>query len=274
MKGVKTIDEITLSTPFGSPSDSYLIAEVEGVKVAFLPRHGKGHRITPTEVNSRANIFGFKMLGVEWLISASACGSLKEEIVPGQIVLMDQIIDRTRGTRPNTFFSDGIVGHVQFADPICPQLRSLLAEGCKEAEIPFHDGGTLVCMEGPAFSTRAESHLYRSWGCDIIGMTALPEAKLAREAEMSYATIAMATDYDCWRDEGADVDVADIVRILGENVDKAQKIIKHSVGRIIEAGPSPQSDALRYAIMTDPRKAPSKQVEKLRPIIGKYFPQK
>jgi len=273
MAGVEVVAERELTTPFGPPSAPYTIVRIAGTEVAFLPRHGRGHVTSPSEVNSRANIFGFKTLGVEWLISVSACGSLKEEIAPGHFVFMDQIIDRTRAGRPATFFGGGLVGHVQFADPICPTLRKLLVAAARAAGITHHDGGTMVCMEGPAFSTRAESHLYRSWGCAIVGMTALPEAKLAREAEMSYATIAMATDYDCWRAHDADVDVADILRIIRENVNKAQEVIRRVVPRLLATGPSPQADALKFALITDRGRVPKNLIEKLRPIVGKYFPE-
>ncbi|HEY5512672.1 MAG TPA: S-methyl-5'-thioadenosine phosphorylase, partial [Geomonas sp.] len=205
MEGMTGIEQVTVDTPFGRPSDEYVTGMLDGVQMVFLPRHGKGHRFAPSEVNYRANIYGMKKLGVSRIISVSAVGSLREEIVPGHIVIPDQFIDRTRGTRKDTFFGNGVVGHVQFADPVCAELSAQLFAAAGEVGATVHRGGTYVCMEGPAFSTRAESHLYRSFGASIIGMTNLTEAKLAREAEICYGVIALSTDYDCWHDSHADV---------------------------------------------------------------------
>ena len=199
MEGLEAVQTVSVTTPFGDPSDSFIVGRLEGVKIAFLPRHGKGHRIQPSSLNFRANIFGMKKLGVQWIIGVSAVGSMKESIHPGDMVIPNQFIDQTKG-RPSTFFSDGIVGHVSFADPVCPVLGSILQEAGKEVGATIHKNGTYLCIEGPQFSTRAESKLYRTWGVDIIGMTNLPEAKLAREAEICYSTIAFATDYDCWHE--------------------------------------------------------------------------
>ncbi|MEE8209391.1 MAG: S-methyl-5'-thioadenosine phosphorylase, partial [bacterium] len=206
MEGLRAKEEVEVDTPYGAPSDSYLTGELGGVSMVFLPRHGHGHRILPTHLNSRANIFGMKKLGVEWIISVSAVGSMREEIEPGHIVIIDQFFDRTR-ERPSTFFGDGVAGHITFADPVCPILRSVLLEAARAAGATVHDGGTYVCIEGPQFSTRAESKVFRSWGVDVIGMTTLPEARLAREAEICYATIALCTDYDCWHEGEEDVTI-------------------------------------------------------------------
>src|SRR5512141_2310634 len=219
MEGMTDIAHVTVNTPFGNPSDEYVTGTLEGVRMVFLPRHGKGHRLLPSEVNYRANIYGMKSLGVQRIISVSAVGSMKEEIVPGHIVIPDQFIDRTKGIRKDTFFGNGIVGHVQFADPVCADLSAVLFEAAREAGATVHRGGAYVCMEGPAFSTRAESHLYRSWGGDVIGMTNLQEAKLAREAEICYATLAMATDYDCWHLEEEAVTVEAVIARLSQNAE-------------------------------------------------------
>jgi 5'-methylthioadenosine phosphorylase len=272
MDGLINIREERVETPFGDPSDAYIIGELEGtgVEMVFLPRHGRGHRLNPSEVPYRANIFGMKVLGVSWIISVSAVGSLQEEVVPGHVVIIDQFIDRTKG-RASTFFEDGIVAHISFGDPICGTLRGMLLEAANAAGATTHDGGTYVCMEGPAFSTRAESNLYRSWGARVIGMTNLPEAKLAREAEISYATLAMSTDYDCWHEGHDDVTVEQVIAVVMANVTLAKNIIANAVPRIAaHEGPAPASDAVKGAIMTAPDAIPESQKLALAPLIGRY----
>jgi 5'-methylthioadenosine phosphorylase len=253
MEGLIPIAEEVLDTPFGAPSGPYLIgrfADHPNVELVFLPRHGQNHQFNPSEVNYRANIFGMKQLGVSWIISVSAVGSLKEEIVPGHVVVIDQFIDRTKH-RSATFFEGGLVAHVSFGDPVCGALRTYLLAAATEAGATVHDGGTYVCMEGPAFSTRAESNLYRSWGASVIGMTNLPEAKLAREASISYATLAMSTDYDCWREGHDDVTVEQVVKTLNDNGHLSQRIIKAAIPRIAaHDGPAPHHRALAGALLT------------------------
>lgn len=270
MSGVHKGEWITVPTPFGSPSDDYFVGEIDGVRMVFLPRHGRGHRILPSELNFRANIYGMKKLGVEHLIAVSAVGSLKKEIAPGDIVLPDQFIDRTRG-RSGTFFGRGIVAHVSFADPMCRELTQLLAEVGREVGVMIHHGGTYVCMEGPQFSTRAESALYRSWGAAIIGMTNLQEAKLAREAELCFATLALATDYDCWNTEHGDVVIEDVLAILSKNVTTAQTIIRNAVPRLSKTRDCACAHALKDAIITERSLIPSSVKQELSPIIGKYL---
>jgi 5'-methylthioadenosine phosphorylase len=274
MEGLIDLREERLTTPFGDPSDVYVIgrlADVPDTELVFLPRHGRGHRFNPSEVNYRANIFGMKMLGVSWIISVSAVGSLREEIVPGHVVVIDQFIDRTQH-RKATFFEGGVVAHVSFADPVCPTLREYLLAGARSAGATVHDGGTYVNMEGPAFSTRAESHLYRSWGAQVIGMTNLTEAKLAREAEISYATLAMATDYDCWHPHHDAVTVDQVVAVVVANVNLAKSIIKAIVPLVAaHPGPAPMSSAAAHATMTARAAIPAARIEALRPILGKYF---
>jgi 5'-methylthioadenosine phosphorylase len=270
MEGLEKIETVPLKTPFGDPSDSYVVGRLEGVKVAFLPRHGKGHRIAPSSLNYRANIYGMKKLGVEWIIGVSAVGSMKESIRPGNMVIPDQLIDRTVA-RPNTFFSDGIVGHVSFADPFCPVLSQILYEAGKEAGATVQKNGTYLCMEGPQFSTRAESTLYRSWGVDIIGMTNLPEAKLAREAEICYATMAFATDYDCWHQEAGDVSIGDVLRILAQSAKTAKTAIRRAVQMLPDRRVCVCSTALEHALITEKALIPEKTKKHLEPIIGKYI---
>lgn len=270
MSDVTQGEWVTVETPFGTPSDDYFVGELEGVRVVFLPRHGRGHRILPSELNFRANIFGMKKLGVEQLIAVSAVGSLKKEIAPGHLVIPDQFIDRTRG-RISTFFGRGIVAHVSFADPMCGMLSRLLAEVGRENGATIHAGGTYICMEGPQFSTRAESFLYRSWGADIIGMTNLQEAKLAREAEMCFATLALATDYDCWNTEAGDVVIEEILAILNKNVATAQQIIQRAAGRLPAARSCPCAHALENAIITDRAQIPAIIKQELGIIVGKYL---
>jgi len=242
--------------------------------MVFLPRHGRGHHLLPSEVNYRANIYGMKKLAVEQIISVSAVGSMKEKIVPGDIVIPDQFFDRTQGKRAATFFGNGIAGHVQFADPICSALAEILAESAVAVGATVHQGGTYLCIEGPNFSTRAESNIFRSWGVDIIGMTNLPEARLAREAEICYGTVALATDYDCWHDEHDDVSVESVIAIIKQNVATAREIIKTAVAGIVERRQQRDCDcaeALKFAIMTDKSLIPAEVKQALEPIIGKYL---
>ncbi len=269
MKALKKAKPVRVPTPFGRPSDPYTLGELEGRKVAFLARHGKGHRYLPSELNFRANIYGFKALGVERIISLSAVGSLKEELKPGDMALPLQFVDRTRG-RISTFFGDGVVAHVSFADPICADVADTLASSCQAAEIPFHYGGTYLCMEGPAFSTKAESHLYRSWGMDIIGMTNLQEAKLAREAEICYATLAMVTDYDCWHSGHDAVTVEQVISVLMQNAENAQRILREAVKRLPAARACKCGSALKHAILTDRKAIPTRAKKKFKLLIGKY----
>jgi 5'-methylthioadenosine phosphorylase len=271
MEGLAVIEEQTVTTPFGDPSDPYVIGEIDGTRVAFLSRHGKGHRYTPTEVNYRANIYGMKVLGVHTILSASAVGSMKEDYQPTDIVFPHQFIDRTRH-RADTFFGNGLVGHVAFADPICAAVSMAMGESAREAGARFHMGGTYVCMEGPQFSTRAESHLYRSWNADVIGMTNLTEAKLAREAEICYATMALVTDYDCWHPEHDDVDIEQILGYLRANAAMAQKILRLSIAKA--AGRKRDcacASALQFALLTDRAAIPAKTAKDLEPLIGKYM---
>jgi len=271
MEGMTDIKHVTVDTPFGRPSDEYITGMLDGVPMVFLPRHGKGHRFTPSEVNYRANIYGMKKLGVTRIISVSAVGSLKEEIVPGHIVIPDQFIDRTRGHRKDTFFGNGVVGHVQFADPVCAELSAELYAAAGQVGATVHRGGTYVCMEGPAFSTRAESHLYRSFGASIIGMTNLTEAKLAREAEICYGVIALSTDYDCWHQAHEDVSVEAIIAIIKANVAMAKQIIKQVVGRVASGRSCPCGSSLQYAIISDTSVIPVETRENLELIMGKYL---
>jgi 5'-methylthioadenosine phosphorylase len=271
MPGLTDTEEVRLDTAFGAPSDPYLVGRLEGARVAFLSRHGKGHRYTPTEVPYRANILGFKQLGVEQILSLSAVGSLKEERRPLDFLLPDQFIDRTQH-RVATFFGDGLVGHVGFAEPTCGRLRGLVAAACRAAGVTVHAGGTYVNMEGPAFSTRAESNLYRSWGADVIGMTNLTECKLAREAEICYVTVAMITDYDCWREGHDAVTVQEIIANLTQNAAQAANVVRHAVGAMRGAGRGCGCGAaLKHALMTDPKLIPPATRERLRPLVGKYL---
>lgn len=278
MEGLAHLREERVTTPFGDSSDAYVIGTFEGVhdsdgqpvELVFLPRHGRGHRFTPSEVPYRANIYGMKVLGVSWIISVSAVGSLREDIAPGHVVVIDQFIDKTTG-RAGTFFGGGIVAHVAFGDPVCPTLRTILLASARKAGATVHDGGTYVCMEGPAFSTRAESNLHRSWGASVIGMTNMPEAKLAREAEISYATLAMSTDYDCWHEEHDAVTVDQVVAVLTANVALSKRIIQEAVPRIAAyQGPAPMSGALSNAILTAPSAVSAEAKARLGLLIGKY----
>ncbi|ABA89262.1 methylthioadenosine phosphorylase [Syntrophotalea carbinolica DSM 2380] len=271
MEGLTDVCEVSLDTPFGAPSDVFVTGVLDGVKMVFLPRHGRGHRLLPSEVPYRANIHGMKQLGVDRIISVSAVGSMREQIVPGHIVIPDQFFDRTQGKRNGSFFGDGIVGHVQFADPVCPDLSRLLAASARAVGATVHEGGTYLCIEGPNFSTRAESKIYRSWGVDIIGMTNIPEARLAREAEICYGTVALATDYDCWHEGHDDVSVDAVIAIIQKNVATARRIIREAVGSLVSRPGCSCGEALRYAIMTAPDAIAADTREKLDLLIGKYL---
>ena len=270
IEGLTDIKEVNIDTPFGKPSDAITIGRLEGVGIAFLPRHGKGHRISPTELPVRANIYALKSLGVEHIIAVNSAGSFKKEIEPGHLLIPDQIIDRTR-SRVNSFFDEGIVVHIPFAEPFCPTLSQVLDQSAQETGASVHPRGTFVVMEGPAFSTRAESRLYRSWGADIIGMTALPEAKLAREAEICYAIIGCVTDYDSWMERSEPVTVDAILSVLRQNIDTARKIIKLAVSRLPEKRNCGCATALETAIITDRELIPAEQKKKLDLLIGKYL---
>lgn len=270
MEGLKSVREVRVRTPFGRPSDVYVRGVLDGTELIFLPRHGRGHRWLPTEVNCRANIFGMKQLGVERIISVSAVGSLREEIAPGHVVIPDQFIDRTT-QRPSTFFGRGIVAHVGFADPFCSVLCDILARSAQDAGATVHKGGTYLCMEGPQFSTRAESQLYRSWGAHVIGMTNLQEAKLAREAEICFATLALATDYDCWNQGAADVEIEHVIQVLQQNVRLAQQVIRGAARDFPAERSCGCATALKDAIITDRTKIPQKARKELKLIIGKYL---
>jgi len=265
-------EKVKVETPFGDPSDSFVVGTLEGERVAFLPRHGEGHRYTPTEVPFRANIYAMKLLGVERILSASAVGSLQEKYAPLDMVIPDQFFDRTRGrVRESTFFGEGIVAHVSFAHPVCAALGDVLEGACQVADVKTHRGGTYLCMEGPAFSTVAESHVYRSWGMDIIGMTNLQEAKLAREAELCYATLALVTDYDCWHPGHDAVSVETVVEYLNKNVRNAQIILREAVKRLRDSERSCKcGSALQHAIFTAPGLWPAATTRKLAAIIKKY----
>ena len=268
--GLEEMEEIWLDTPFGNPSDAYILGQLEGKKVAFLARHGRGHCILPTELNFRANICGFKKLGVRRILSASAVGSLKLEHKPLDFILPDQFVDRTR-QRVSTFFGEGVVAHISFADPICSQLAEEVESGASNIGFPIKRGGTYVCMEGPAFSTRGESNLYRSWGMDLIGMTNLQEAKLAREAEICYVTIAMVTDYDCWHEEEEAVTIETLIAYLDKNSQNAQRLIKEVINILPQEFDCNCQHALENAILTNPAMISDKTREKLDLIIGKYL---
>jgi 5'-methylthioadenosine phosphorylase len=270
MADVTDRKEVPVSTPFGDPSGPYVIGTLRGKRVAFLARHGAGHRLSPSELNFRANIFGMKLLGVEYLLSASAVGSLKQEYKPLDIVIPDQFIDRTRG-RISTFFGRGLVAHVGFAHPFCKILSYLAYESGRHTGATMHKGGTYLCMEGPQFSTLAESHLYRSWGADIIGMTNLQEAKLAREAEICYTTIALVTDYDCWHPEHDAVTVEMVIANLMENARTAQQIIADAVDRLPYERTCECASALKYALITRPEAIPAETARDLAPLVGKYL---
>ncbi len=270
IEGLTDIEKLDIDTPFGKPSDCITVGKLERMVIAFLPRHGKGHRLSPTEVPYRANIYALKSLGVEHIISVSAVGGLSEELKAGSLVIPDQLIDRTRN-RVSSFFNGGIVGHIIFAEPFCPILSQILFKAAKEIDSAVHQGGTYVVMEGPAFSTRAESHLYRSWGANLIGMTALPEAKLVREAEICYATIAGVTDYDCWQECSTPLPIDVILDNQRRQIQKIRGIIRLIVSRIPDKRDCECAKALKAAIVTDPKLIPPEQKEKLKLLIDKYL---
>ena len=276
MEALQDVREITLDTPFGSPSDAYISGVLDGTPVVFLARHGRGHRISPTQLNARANIWGFKALGVEYLISISACGSLQEQIAPGHIVVPDQLFDRTH-QRALSFFDDpaagtgGLVVHVSLADPFCPFLSDVCFAAVQETGNTVHKGGVFITIEGPRFSTKGESRIFRQWGCSIIGMTAVPEAGLAREAGMSYATMAHVTDYDVWHETEEPVTVDAVIRVLRHNAEVAKAAVRNAVRLLAAAGPSPQADALKDAIITDRSRIPAQTKKRLEMLVGRYL---
>lgn len=270
MPGFEAREEIHLETPWGAPSGAYVVGRLAGKQVAFLARHGRGHRFSPSEINYRANIHGMKQLGVERIISLSAVGSLKRELHPLEFVIPDQFFDRTRG-RASTFFGDGLVAHISFANPVCPQLAGVVGSACRESGVSVHRGGTYLCMEGPAFSTVAESNVYRSWGMDVIGMTNLQEAKLAREAEICYVTVAMVTDYDCWHPDHDAVTVNDIISHLMKNAENAAMVVASAVAAMPAERQCKCGSALAHALITDKSKVPAVTREKLELLVGKYF---
>lgn len=271
MDGLTEVREVAVKTPFGAPSEVFLLGKLEGRSVAFLARHGKGHRILPSELNFKANIYAMKSLGVTSILSVSAVGSLKEEHKPTDFVIPDQFIDRTFD-RSATFFGEGVVGHVAFGDPVCPVVSEVFAKACEEVGVVGKRGGTYICMEGPQFSTKAESRLYRSWGADVIGMTNLQEAKLAREAEISYATLAMVTDYDCWFEGHDAVTVDQVIAVMHQNSGNAQKVVKAAVRLMpTDLSDSPAQTAAKFAIMTDRAVIPAETKQKLELLYGKYW---
>lgn len=270
LDGLVDVERRRVATPFGDPSDELVIGRLGGTRLVFLPRHGRGHRLLPSELNTRANVFAMKTLGVEWILAVSAVGSLRKEIEPGHVVVPDQLIDRTT-QRPSTFFGRGIVAHVGFADPYCRNLGRVVAEAARGAGATVHAGGTYVCMEGPLFSTRAESNLYRSWGASVIGMTNLQEAKLAREAEICLATLALSTDYDCWNTEHGDVEIEDVLRVIAANVALARRTVAAVAGRLPARSGCPCPNALANAIITDRAAIPEAVRRELAPLIGRYL---
>ena len=273
MPGLSQAKQVRLKTPFGAPSDGYVIGTLAGRKVAFLARHGRGHRILPSELNFRANVYGFKQLGVERIVSVSAVGSLKEEHEPLDFVIPDQFFDRTRH-RVDTFFGNGIVAHISFADPICGELARVVEGACQKVGVRGKRGGTYVCMEGPQFSTKAESNVYRSWGMDVIGMTNLQEAKLAREAELCYVTVAMVTDYDCWHPRHDAVTVDQVVAVLEKNAENASKVLRETIAAMPTGRGCKCGSALAHAILTDREKIPAATRQKLKLILDKYLKAK
>ncbi|MCX7918229.1 MAG: S-methyl-5'-thioadenosine phosphorylase [bacterium] len=273
MEGLTELKEVKLKTPFGNPSDTIMIGTLAGMRIAFLPRHGRGHRIMPTELNSRANIYALKKLGVERIISVSAVGSLREDYKPLDVVIPDQLVDRTRHRIHSTFFGNGIVAHIQFSDPFCPDLSKWLIQSGQNLNKTVHPQGTWICMEGPAFSTKAESNLYRQWGMDIIGMTVLPEAKLAREAEICYAAIALVTDYDCWHQTEETVSVEMVIQNLLANVETAKNMIRNIIPMLPKERNCHCATALQYAIITDPKRITPAIRKKLALLIDKYLPE-
>ena len=272
LPGLEAVERLVVSTPFGDPSDELVRGRLGETRLVFLPRHGRGHRLLPSELPYRANLWALKSLGAECVVAVSAVGSLREEIVPGHVVVPDQFIDRTRArTAESTFFGRGVVAHVQFADPLCPVLSKALAAAARVAGATVHEGGTYVCMEGPAFSTRAESTLYRSWGAQVIGMTNLQEAKLAREAELCFATMALATDYDCWHPHHDDVQIDEILRVIAANVGLARRAVAHLAPALPPRAGCPCPTALAHAIITDRARIPAEVKRDLAPIAGRYL---
>lgn len=271
LEGLRNIEEIEVSTPFGQPSDKIITGELKGKPIAFLPRHGKGHRFTPTEVNYRANIYALKKIGVTHVLSVSAVGSLKEELAPGSVVIPSQIIDKTTLRKNRSFFGEGVVGHVGFAEPFCPEVREIALSSSKETGLTTHDGGSIVVVEGPRFSSRAESFHFREMGASIIGMTAMPEATLAREAEMPYCTVALVTDYDCWKENEDAVDVSAVIAVLKKNVENSKKLIAKILEKLPKESQNPLFSAAEFTIMTDPALIPSETRRKLELLYGKYW---
>jgi len=270
--GLDVIEVRRLDTPFGAPSDDYVVGEVDGTRVVFLPRHGRGHTLMPTEVNYRANVWGMRALGADSLLSVSAVGSMREDVAPGHLLVPDQFFDRTRLRTP-TFFGDGLVAHVQFGDPVCEALSALVADAAEATGATVHRGGTYICMEGPAFSTRAESRIYRSWGVDVIGMTNIPEAKLAREAELCFATLALVTDYDCWHEAEEDVSVDAVLAVLRGNADRARRTVSEVAQRLPAARGCGCGRALKHAILTAPDAVAPAARRKLDMLVGRYLPE-
>jgi 5'-methylthioadenosine phosphorylase len=272
LPGLQDRQEVVVDTPFGLPSDALITGTLSGVRMAFLPRHGRGHRLAPHELPFRANLHAMKQLGMDCVVGISAVGSMKEHIEPGHLVLVDQFLDRTRGrTQESTFFGDGCVAHAHFADPVWEPLRQLALQAARKAGATAHDGGTYVCMEGPLFSTRAESRLYRSWGVDVIGMTNLQEAKLAREAEIAYATVALVTDYDCWHATEADVDVSAVIAVIRKNVDLARRVVAELAQLVASSPPISAAGCMQHAIMTTKEAIPPDARRRLDLLIGKYL---
>lgn len=269
MSELSEVEEARIETPFGEPSDAYIVGNLGGKRIAFLARHGRGHKISPSDINYRANIYGFKKLGVEWLISISAVGSMKEEIAPLHIVIPDQFFDHTK-RRIGTFFGNGVVGHISFANPVCPDLADILEGSCRKSGATTHRNGTYICIEGPQFSTKAESRVYRQWGVDIIGMTNIPEAKLAREAEICYATMALVSDYDCWHETEEAVTIDAVIATLMKNQKKAREILVDIVTRLPAARGCECSTALSAGVITAKEHIPEKTLRELDLIIGKY----
>ncbi len=270
MEDLKNVRQVVVRTPFGDPSDALVVGELEGRTVAFLPRHGRGHRISPSRINYRANIYAMKKIGVDALLSISAVGSMKEAIRPGDVVVVDQFYDNTR-SRESTFFSDGLAAHIAFADPVCPALSAVAARAARKVVRRVHRRGTYLCIEGPAFSTRAESNIYRKWGVDVIGMTNMPEAKLAREAELCYATLALATDYDCWHETEGNVSVDAILAVLSRNVENSRKIVRETAKLLPLPGKCGCGEAMKQAVLTERKAIPAPARKRLSLLLGKYL---
>ncbi len=271
LPGLTNIEEKAISTPFGMPSDPIVTGTLNGRQVAFLPRHGKGHRFTPSEVNYRANIFALKSLGVTHILSVSAVGSLQEKFAPGTVVIPNQLLDKTTHMRERTFFGKGVVGHISLADPYCPQLQKIALAACRSEGVTVFQEGTYVCVEGPRFSSRAESHAFRNEGCGIIGMTAMPEASLAREAEIPYCTLAFVTDYDCWKEHEAAVSVDAVLAVLKKNVDASKRIVRNILENLPEGSENPIFNAAQFSLMTSPELIPAETKRALWPLFGKYW---